>query len=109
MDLFDLPDPPSTHAHDPDTSREAIDNHEANGARARNQRLVLFLVKDHPGLTAVELWSVASDAIKADLKEMQEIRRRLVDLQAKGLVNPGPSRKCNVRGTKQTTWTPYQP
>jgi len=109
MDLFDLPDPPSTHAHDPDTSREAIDSHEASGARTRNQRLVLFLVKDHPGLTAVELWSVASESVKEKLSDYYEIRRRLCDLESKGLVLKGKARKCRIKNTTQTTWEPYQP
>lgn len=108
MNLFDLPDPPAAHNVDPDTSREALDAHENSGARARNQRLVLFLVKDHPSLTAVELWNVASDSIKVELKEMQEVRRRLCDLESKGLVQKGKPRKCGVRGTTQSTWEPFR-
>lgn len=38
------------------------------------------------------------------LVEMQEIRRRLVDLKYAGLVRQGPARACAVKGSKQVTW-----
>lgn len=107
MDLFDLPDPPAHHTDDPDSSREALDVHESSGQRAHNQRLVYSLVKSLSGSTAVELWANAPEHVQGQLKEMQEIRRRLCDLERKGLVQKGPIRPCRVRGTKQVTWVPF--
>ena len=62
------------------------------------------LVIAFPGRTACELWDEASEADRATLKELQECRRRLTDLQSAGLVRGPMQRKCRVRGTLQTTW-----
>lgn len=37
--------------------------------------------------------------------EMQEIRRRLVDLESMGRVFKSGCRECRVKGSKQTTWS----
>lgn len=106
--LFDLPpvaiDPPAVHTNDPMTSYEALRKHEAQGKRGRHQSLVLRLIRDHPGLTACELWEVASDAIRAELHELQEVRRRCTDLLARGEIVQGAPRHCRVRGSRQVTW-----
>ncbi len=105
-DLFDaIRDPAAHHTGDPMTSIEALDSHEESGARSRNQRLVHYLVSRNPGCTAVEIWENADPTSRETLKEMQEVRRRLTDLERKGLVKVGAARKCTVRGTKQQTYT----
>lgn len=102
MTIFD---PPAYHvATDPPTSKEALDDHERSGRRERNKVTVENLVRQFPLRTAIELWSLSSDDEQAQLKEPQEIRRRLFDLHKTGRVHQRPSRKCAIRGTKQITW-----
>lgn len=96
--------PPATHRHDPPTSGEALEQHEASGARERHCVIVLRLVRERPGSTACELWAGAAPRCQAELKEMQEVRRRLCDLTARSLVEQGEARPCRVRGTRQVTW-----
>lgn len=106
MDLFSATIDRMTHANDPATSREAAERMVRSGKRARHARLVLELVTRSPGRTAIELWEyVATDDERAVLKEAQEVRRRLVNLEQDGLVRKGDARLCSVRRTKQVTWT----
>ena len=99
---------PVCHTNDPPTSREAAVSHASSGRRAKHAKLVLALVMAHPGRTAVELYHHATADVKAELKEMQEVRRRLTDLQAAGLVRQGGQRKCSVKKTTQVIWFPEQ-
>lgn len=94
---------PVTHRADPETSREAASSHIASGNRERNANIVLELVKRFPGSTAVELWEQAGDAQQV-LKEMQEVRRRLVDLESAGVACKGDARPCKVKSTKMVVW-----
>jgi hypothetical protein len=100
----DLFDPPASHTCDPETSQIALDDHEASGKREDHKRIVELLVLRFPRLTAIELWDMASKETKAELVEPQEIRRRLTDLAQTGRVRQLPKRKCNVKGSAQTTW-----
>lgn len=94
---------PIAHNIDPETSHEAAEQHTASGRREYHGQIVLELVKRYPGLTAVELWEMANPQVKAVLKEAQECRRRLSDLN--GIkVKQGPARKCSVKGTRQVVW-----
>lgn len=92
------------HTHDPETSRIAAERHVTSGKRARHAAMVLSLVRRHPGATAVELWENATDDEQNELGEMQEVRRRMVELERDGLVRKGAARSCRVRGSKQVTW-----
>jgi hypothetical protein len=96
--------PPSFHAVDPEPSRLAADAMEASGDRARHMRLVRGMVRRLPDLTACELYGCATPAEAAELKEVQEVRRRLTDLQALGEVERSGQRACAIRGTTQSTW-----
>lgn len=98
--LFDDFPNPVAHACDPLTSHEAALAVTASGVRARHAEIVLQLVQAKPGATAIELMAAQ---VGTDLTEYQ-IRRRLVDLEAKGLVEKGAARACLVRGTKMVTW-----
>ncbi len=69
-----------------------------------NAAMVLRLVQLHPNCTANEIWSQCSDGVRVDLKEPQEIRRRLNDLKRRRLVKRVNHRKCNVKGTLMGTW-----
>jgi hypothetical protein len=95
---------PVSHTNDPPTSREAATTHTLNGKRAKHAKLVLKLVTAKPGCTAVELYHHAPADMQAELKEMQEVRRRLTDLHAAGLVCQRGQRMCQVKGTTQVVW-----
>ena len=95
---------PAAHSRDPATSHEAAKRHTESGARGRNAALVMFLVREHPASTAVELWELAGDAIRATLGEMQEVRRRLTDLEFAGKVKKGEQRACTIKKNKMLTW-----
>ena len=106
--LFDLtsPDmPPASHRVDPETSREAERKHTASGQRRGNAEMVCRLVRRLPDSTAVELWEGCNELEQKALVEMQEIRRRLVDLESMGRVFKSGCRECRVKGSKQTTWS----
>jgi hypothetical protein len=100
--LFDAP---IVHRTDPPTSDLAASEHTRSGKRGRHARLVLQLVRDLPGRTAIELWHEAGAAAQAELKEPQEVRRRLTDLLHIGLVQQSGQRKCRIRGNTMMTWT----
>ncbi len=102
MKQASLFDPPIAHTGDPETSHEAADKHEQSGRRDAHCRVVLAMVRRHPGATACELWEL-SDA-KGELNEMQEVRRRLTDLLHRRAVRQGEARPCMVRGSKMVTW-----
>lgn len=95
---------PIAHAADPQSSHEAAEKHTASGKRARHAEIVLALVKKFPGQTALELWDDATVEQQDELKEYQEIRRRLTDLEKANLIRQGPTRRCSVRFTPMLTW-----
>ncbi len=109
---------PIAHIHDPSSSHIAAERVARSGKRARNKELVLrwlkvWMTKQRwdglpPPPTAIELWNLMQSDHKRLLKEPQEVRRRLTDLLADGLVRQGPQRKCRIRGTTQVTWWPVE-
>lgn len=114
-DLFDCLDPsptlaslgymvPNVHRNDGASSSLAAESMERSGKRQRHAEIVLALVAQFPGCTAVELWDHTSAETRAELVEMQEVRRRLTDLQAAELVVQGDERLCRVRCSKMGTW-----
>ena len=102
--LFDMGNPPATHATDPESSRVAEQRHTECGRRDAHSKLVLKMVKNFPARTAVELWEFADEAQKKALVELQEVRRRLTDLAARGLVVQCGEKICSVRGSLQVMW-----
>ncbi len=97
-----------SHAHDPETSKQAAQLHLKTGRRIVNAGIVYGLVNRFPRSTAIELWTNASANEQATLKEPQEVRRRLTDLLRWGRVQQGDARPCKVRGTRQVTWIPEE-
>ncbi len=93
---------PTSHTHDPPTSREAEEKITESGTREQHAARVLELVKQFPGLTAIELQHQQHGLNWLD---EYQIRRRLTDLKAEGLVMQGEARACQIRGTKMVTWT----
>ena len=109
--LFNDPEPPTHtqhrrqnyHRHDPPASRLAASR--SSHKRDANIQLVVELVRCNPGQTACELWDNASAEDRLKLFELQEIRRRLVDAEAEGLVVKSEHpRACTSRGTQQHVW-----
>lgn len=85
---------PRTHTNDPDTSHDAEDRHRDSGRLGANARTVLGYVKRWPGNGAKGLHSrVRMNFHKVPLLPLQEIRRRLTDLDHKGLVERRQVRK----------------
>lgn len=94
-----------SHADDPATSKAAAKEHADSCRLKRNAGLVLEMVRRSPGATAAELWEYTANVWEREqLKELQEVRRRLTDLQAMGRVVAGEERACKVRGTMMMTW-----
>jgi hypothetical protein len=104
-----IPDPPAVHVGDPDTSLDALNEHEASGRRDLHKMIVMGLVLRYPLKTACELFELTTPDERTELKEMQEVRRRLVDLAATGLVHQRDPRVCAVRGTKMVVWEAVKP
>jgi hypothetical protein len=98
---------PMSHTNDPASSREAAQKHAASGRHLSNIELVHRLVQRHPRKTACELWALATEAERGQLKEYQELRKRLSDLSGKPepLVRRGKMRDCTVKpGSRQCEW-----
>jgi predicted ArsR family transcriptional regulator len=80
---------------DPVSSSAAAIEHASSGHRASQKETILRVLIAHPGSTASEL------AAFCGLSNVQ-ICRRLPDLEAEGLVSPGPVRKGLTR--LEQTW-----
>lgn len=93
-----------SHTNDPTSSADAIHEHARKGKLTGNKLLVLALVRLHPFSTANELWELATPEERKTLSEVQEVRRRLTDLFAFGLVNRTAPRACRVKGNTMVTW-----
>lgn len=93
-----------SHGDDPESSHSAARGHVRSGNHEINANMVRRLVRRHPGKTACELWDLARSSERAQLKELQEVRRRLTDNKKKGLIREGAPRRCTVRGTTQVVW-----
>jgi len=88
---------------DPPTSRIAAEKHTASGKRFRNKALILALVQQYPGRTAVELDALVSERDRKWITR-HEISRRLPELVEEQLVTRGEARKCRIANTRQLTW-----
>lgn len=83
-----MPDPARyAHAHGPETSQEASRAVEPN--RSLFQAAILVAVGAHPGRTCGEY----ADLLGADTK-LQDVRRRMTELDGAGLVVKAPARAC---------------
>lgn len=95
---------------DPATSDAAAIAHAASGRLSRNVRIVVKLVRQNPGLTAVELH--CRQVEKGMDLTRTEISRRLPDAEKRGLVRKGPARKGPARKCSyppfhsMVTWEP---
>jgi hypothetical protein len=81
----------------PATSRLAARELTASGNRDRHKLEAVAAVRKWPGLTARELERAAGC-------EDGQIRKRLAECRADGLLANGEARKCGVGGHKAQTW-----
>jgi len=84
---------------DPDTSRAAARRVESDGSAIGQRRACLDEVRKHPGKTAAEI----AEAVGL---ERHVPSRRLPELRHASLVRNGPSRVCEIMGTRAMTWIP---
>lgn len=90
---------------DLERARAAAEDVVTNGRRGEHTAMVLGLVTCYPGRTAGELWARTPGPWRAELKELQELRRGLTVLKVAGYVARGEQRLCEERDTWQCTWT----
>ena len=83
--------------NDPDTSRDAAESLVTSGRLNAQCERVLRLLKAHNGCTSAEL------AHQTDT-DRSMIARRLPDLEKRGLVYKGETRKCEINGTNAKPW-----
>jgi len=88
---------PAARNTDPITSHMAALEITARGTRGRQQRLVLRIVIANPGKTSREL----SDICALD---RYQVARRLPELEAAGVIEKGPIRRCTIGGRHSVTW-----
>jgi hypothetical protein len=97
---------PASRTTDPETSHEAERLHTILGKRSVRCRQVLTLVALHPGSTTGEMsrqmvWKFPDLPIAT---AVEAPHKRVVDLEAKGLVRRGNPRKCKETGSERLTW-----
>ena len=98
LDLFDCA--PKARRTDPVTSHEAAEHAEQTGIIAGQQKIVLDLVRRHPGNTSAELaWSDDAQGL-----DRYAIARRLPELVRLGKVRRGEARVCSESGRRAVTW-----
>jgi hypothetical protein len=90
---------------DPPSSAEAAERMDRSGATGRHAAIVLELVRERPGSTAVELHKAQVKRFNLD---RVEIGRRLDSLVKAGLVRKGEERQCSEKNTKMLTWWPVE-
>lgn len=104
-ELFSSPiekalDHPIARATDPATSHEAAARVTASGARGKQHRMVLDMLKSWPGHTSQEM------AQHFGLLDRYQIARRLPELESAGLAEKMPARDCAVSGSSAHPWRP---
>lgn len=95
--------PARARSVDPQSSHEAAERHNRGRAQT-NMAIVLALVREFSGYTAVELHASQH---KSDLDRV-EIGRRLDSLVKAGKVRKGEQRLCNINKAMMLTWWPVE-
>ena len=99
MQLDLLAETPAARRSDPVTSHEAAEAVTADGTRASQQREVVRLVQEYPGLTSAEL------SRRSGRLDRWQIARRLPEV-APVHVDKGAPRHCHQTGRRCVTWWP---
>jgi len=90
--------PPLSRTTDPIGSFEAADKHFRTGTQWQHFKIIYTALKDHPGSTSKELTRHCS-------LDRHQIARRLPEMARMNLVEKGPSRICEMGGTRALTWS----
>ena len=89
QNLFELYREPLARKSDPPTSHQAAASLVDEGKLGNMQRMVLALIREHPGLTGSEL-----DEISPGRKG--QAHKRLKELERKNLIYAGEIRTCTI-------------
>lgn len=87
--------------HDPLTSARAAREATDSGRATSQAAWFLEAVRQHPGLTASELARASGGQY-----DRYQANRRLSDLERRGEVRAGDSRRCETTGRLELTWYP---
>ena len=98
MNLYDLAERPLARPTDPATSHAAAT--EIAPKLSDIRAWALSLLREHPGMTAVELCEAAG------IGDVRKVNRRLPELERDGLVRRGEARVCRVTGKRAQPWFP---
>lgn len=104
MNQFSLLEPPIARRSDPETSKVAAAELEQSGRRAAHQELLLSLIREQPGLTAMEY---ADRLYRRGLhwyQAYQVANKRMHDLEANARIVVSGERECRVTRHKARTW-----
>lgn len=87
---------PAARSSDPQSSHEAAEHVTSSGMRQRHIEIVIRAVREHPGLTSLELADVCG-------LERHEVARRTADAETSGAIRKGPPRRQS-NGRSAVTW-----
>lgn len=87
---------PAARFSDPITSHEAAEHVTSTGQRQRHLSIVVAAVREHPGLTSLELADVCG-------LERHEVARRTADAETTGAIFKGPVKR-QTNGRSAVTW-----
>lgn len=99
---------PLSRPTDRDTSHQAERELRA-GRLSKRRRLVLAVLKDHPGRTAKELGAILYAQSDLGDSARDTPQKRLPELRDAGYARMGTVRSCGVTGQKAHTWYPEEP
>lgn len=85
---------------DPYTSRLAAEEITNDGTASDLRRQVTYAVSSNPGLTSRELAESGTEL------SHENFHKRLPELERKGKVHRGKTRKCRITDRTATTWYP---
>lgn len=102
-DLFAQPQrriqtPVARHS-DPFSSHAAAEHVTRSGKRQAWIERVTALVREHPGMTSMELAHISS-------LDRHDVAKRLPDAATAGMVQRGKQRKCSITGNRAMEWWP---
>ena len=99
-----LSNPPIARRTDPGTSKVSAIEHSRTGKRRRDQIMLLELVEDCPGHTAMELADILIGRGIPWLRAYQVCNKRISDLAQLEFVHARSVRKCRISGRQARTW-----
>ena len=87
---------PAARNSDPESSQEAAEHVTSPGIRQNHVEIVIRAVREHPGLTSLELAPICR-------LERHEVARRTADAETAGAIRKGPMKR-QANGRSAVTW-----